>query len=36
LPIPGTGKVKHLEENTLAAAIELTQDEFDALDKAGR
>jgi aryl-alcohol dehydrogenase-like predicted oxidoreductase len=36
LPIPGTGKVKHLEENTLAAAIELSGDEFDALDKAGR
>jgi len=36
LPIPGTGKVKHLEENTLAAAIELSADEFDALDKAGR
>lgn len=36
LPIPGTGKVKHLEENTQAAAIELTADEFDALDKAGR
>ncbi|WP_395645408.1 aldo/keto reductase [Terricaulis sp.] len=36
LPIPGTGKVKHLEENTLAAAIDLSADEFDALDKAGR
>jgi aryl-alcohol dehydrogenase-like predicted oxidoreductase len=36
LPIPGTGKVKHLEENTQAAAIELSDDEFDALDKAGR
>ena len=36
LPIPGTGKVKHLEENTLAAAIELSDDEFDALDKARR
>jgi pyridoxine 4-dehydrogenase len=36
LPIPGTGKAKHLEENTAAAAIELTADEFDALDKAGR
>ncbi|QGZ95650.1 aldo/keto reductase [Terricaulis silvestris] len=36
LPIPGTGKVKHLEENTQAAAIELTAEEFDALDKAGR
>lgn len=36
LPIPGTGKVKHLEENTLAAAIELSAGEYDALDKAGR
>ena len=36
LPIPGTGKVKHLEENTLAAAIELSDAEFEALDKAGR
>ncbi|MFZ2032046.1 MAG: aldo/keto reductase [Vitreimonas sp.] len=36
LPIPGTGKVKHLEENTLAAAIKLSDEEFDALDKAGR
>jgi pyridoxine 4-dehydrogenase len=36
LPIPGTGKVKHLEENTLAAQVELSADEFAALDKAGR
>jgi aryl-alcohol dehydrogenase-like predicted oxidoreductase len=36
LPIPGTGKVKHFEENTLAAAIELSDEEFGALDKAGR
>jgi aryl-alcohol dehydrogenase-like predicted oxidoreductase len=36
LPIPGTGKVRHLEENTLAAAIELSDAEFEALDKAGR
>jgi aryl-alcohol dehydrogenase-like predicted oxidoreductase len=36
LPIPGTSKVKHLEENTQAAAIELSADEFDTLDKAGR
>jgi aryl-alcohol dehydrogenase-like predicted oxidoreductase len=36
LPIPGTGKVRHLEENMLAAAIELSDEEFDALDKAGR
>lgn len=31
LPIPGTGKVKHLEENTQAAAIELSDEEFTAL-----
>jgi pyridoxine 4-dehydrogenase len=36
LPIPGTGKVKHLEENTEAANIELTAEEFDALSKAAR
>jgi aryl-alcohol dehydrogenase-like predicted oxidoreductase len=36
LPIPGTGKLEHLEENTLAAAIELDDDEFAALDRAGR
>jgi aryl-alcohol dehydrogenase-like predicted oxidoreductase len=35
LPIPGTGKVKHLEENTQAAAIELSADEFDTLSRAG-
>lgn len=36
LPIPGTGKVKHLEENMLGAAIELSAEEFAALDRAGR
>src|SRR5271165_2986873 len=36
LPIPGTGKVAHLEENVGAAAITLTDEEFAALDKAGR
>ena len=36
LPIPGTGKVKHLDENTGAAAIELSDDEFAALDALGR
>jgi aryl-alcohol dehydrogenase-like predicted oxidoreductase len=34
LPIPGTGKVKHLEENTQAAAIELTDKEFADLSNA--
>ena len=28
LPIPGTSRVKHLEENIGAAAIELTDEEF--------
>jgi aryl-alcohol dehydrogenase-like predicted oxidoreductase len=36
LPIPGTSKVKHLEENTAAADIVLNDDEFAALDKAAR
>jgi pyridoxine 4-dehydrogenase len=36
LPIPGTGKVAHLEENVGAAAIKLTDDEFATLDRIGR
>ncbi len=36
LPIPGTSKVAHLEENVAAAAIELSDEEFAALDKAAR
>jgi aryl-alcohol dehydrogenase-like predicted oxidoreductase len=36
LPIPGTGKVAHLEENVGAAAITLADDEFAALDRSGR
>jgi pyridoxine 4-dehydrogenase len=36
LPIPGTGKVAHLEENVGAAAIKLTDDEFATLDRAVR
>ncbi len=35
LPIPGTGKVKHLEENTAAAGIQLSDEDFAELDKAG-
>jgi aryl-alcohol dehydrogenase-like predicted oxidoreductase len=31
LPIPGTSRVRHLEENVAAAAIQLTDAEFDAL-----
>jgi pyridoxine 4-dehydrogenase len=33
LPIPGTSKRSHLEENVAAAAIELSDDEFTSLDK---
>jgi pyridoxine 4-dehydrogenase len=35
LPIPGTSKVAHLEENVAAAGIELSDDEFETLSKAG-
>jgi pyridoxine 4-dehydrogenase len=34
LPIPGTSTVSHLEDNIGAAAVELTDDEFDALTHA--
>ena len=34
LPIPGTSTLAHLEENTAAAAIELTDDEFARLTRA--
>jgi pyridoxine 4-dehydrogenase len=36
LPIPGTGKVKHLEENVGAVAIQLSDEEFAELDRVGR
>jgi len=36
LPIPGTSKVAHLEENVAAASITLTEAEFATLDRAGR
>lgn len=35
LPIPGTRSVDHLEENTAAANIELTEKEFEALAASG-
>jgi pyridoxine 4-dehydrogenase len=35
LPIPGTSTVAHLEENTAAAAIELTDDEVARLSSTG-
>jgi pyridoxine 4-dehydrogenase len=36
LPIPGTSQLKHAEENVAAANVELSDDEFAALDRAGR
>jgi aryl-alcohol dehydrogenase-like predicted oxidoreductase len=36
LPIPGTSKQTHLEENVAAAGIELSDAEFAALDGAGK
>jgi len=35
LPIPGTSKVAHLEENVAAAEITLTDEEFETLSDAG-
>jgi pyridoxine 4-dehydrogenase len=35
LPIPGTSSVDHLESNTAAASIELTDEEYDALTALG-
>jgi aryl-alcohol dehydrogenase-like predicted oxidoreductase len=34
LPIPGTGSPDHLEENVKGASLELTQDDFEALEHA--
>ncbi|MEO6512008.1 MAG: aldo/keto reductase [Nocardioides sp.] len=34
VPIPGTKRVKYLEENVAAADVKLTQEDLDALDKA--
>jgi len=36
LPIPGTSRVAHLEENVAAATLELTDEEFSELDRVGR
>jgi pyridoxine 4-dehydrogenase len=36
LPIPGTSKVAHLDENVAAVGIELSDEDFAALDRAGR
>jgi aryl-alcohol dehydrogenase-like predicted oxidoreductase len=35
LPIPGTSKVKHLEDNVAAAGITLSDEEFRSLDREG-
>ncbi|UFS58533.1 aldo/keto reductase [Subtercola endophyticus] len=35
LPIPGTSSVEHVEDNIAAAAIELSDDEYAALDALG-
>jgi pyridoxine 4-dehydrogenase len=36
LPIPGTSKVKHLDEDMVGATIKLSQEEFDALDRGSK
>jgi pyridoxine 4-dehydrogenase len=36
LPIPGTSKVAHLEENVAAVDIQLSDEEFTTLDREGR
>lgn len=36
LPIPGTSKVGHLDENTAAAGIELTDEQYEKLDAIAR
>ncbi len=36
LPIPGTGKVRHLEENTAAAGIQLSDADYARLNDASR
>ena len=36
LPIPGTGKVGHLEENVAAASLSLSYEDFHALDEVGK
>jgi aryl-alcohol dehydrogenase-like predicted oxidoreductase len=35
LPIPGTGSPEHAEDNVAAAAIELSQQEVDAISQGG-
>jgi aryl-alcohol dehydrogenase-like predicted oxidoreductase len=35
LPIPGTSSVAHLEENLAAAALKLSDDQYEALSRMG-
>ena len=35
LPIPGTSKVSHLEENCAASTVVLSDEQFDALSRGG-
>jgi aryl-alcohol dehydrogenase-like predicted oxidoreductase len=35
LPIPGTSKVAHLEQNVAAAGLELGDEDLEALTEAG-
>jgi pyridoxine 4-dehydrogenase len=34
LPIPGTSSVKHLEENTAAASLQLNADEWKEIERS--
>ena len=36
LPIPGTSKVSHLEQNIAAVDVSLSDEEFAALDRDGK
>jgi aryl-alcohol dehydrogenase-like predicted oxidoreductase len=36
VPIPGTSKVSHLEENIAASALQLTDEEFSEMEKGGQ
>ena len=36
LPIPGTSRVKHLDEDMVGATVRLSQEEFDALDQGSK
>jgi aryl-alcohol dehydrogenase-like predicted oxidoreductase len=36
LPIPGTAKLTHLQENVAAAGLSLSREEFERLDRHGR